>query len=111
MAWKRLAGPAYIGSSAADILTTPSSGQMYVITHIRVVNKDSSQRTFTLYMGATGGSAGGTELTKDKPIAVAGDVDIYFPGLVMKNGDYLSGIASAGSALVITVMGKHEIIP
>lgn len=108
---KRLAGPAYLSTSAADVLTTPSSGQMYEITHIHVANEDSSARTFDLYIGGTGGSTGGTSIYKGKSVPANDGVDWYSPGLVMKNGDYLSGLASSASKLAITVIGRHSIIP
>lgn len=112
MTLMRIAGPAYIASSATNIYTPPASTMYIVIKHIHITNKDSSARTYTLYVGATGGSAGGTEIAKDVSVAIAGQSDIYFsPGLVMKSTDFLSGIASAGSALVITVMGDQIVIP
>lgn len=111
MANKRLAGPAYLGSSAADVLTTPASGLMYEITHIHVANEDSSARTFELYVGGTGGSAGGTSIFKGKSVPANDAVDWYSPGLVMTNGDYLSGLASVASKLVVTVVGRHLVRP
>lgn len=107
---KRLAGPAYIASSAADIYTPPASTMYIVITHIHVANKDSSARTFTLYVGGTAGSTGGTEIFKDVSIAIAGYVD-YYPMMVMKSTDFLSGIASSANALVIVVEGEQYVTP
>ena len=107
---KRIAGPAYIANSATDIYTPPASTMYIVIRHIHVANKDSSTRTFTLYVGATGGSAGGTELFKDVSVAVGSYFDHYCM-LVMKSTDFLSGIASAANALVITVEGEQYVTP
>lgn len=106
---KRLAGPAYIGSSAANIYT--QNALIYdIVKHIRVVNHDSSSRTFSLYVGATGGSASGTEIAKDIPVAVGSYVDLYMNLKLIGATDFLSGIASAGSALVITVEGESGVI-
>lgn len=108
---KRIAGPAFIAASATDIYTPPAATIFTVIKHIRVVNKDSSARTFTLYVGATGGSASGTEIAKDVSIAAGSYIDLFFsPGLRMASTDFLSGIASVVSTLVITVMGEQGVV-
>lgn len=106
---KRIAGPAYIASAAANIYTPPAATIYTVIRHIHIDNKDSSARTFSLYVGATAGSAGGTELFKDVSVAVAGYFD-WFCNLKMIDTDFLSGIASAASTLVITVMGEQYVV-
>lgn len=107
---KLIASPAYISNAAANIYTPPASTIFTNIKHIRVVNKDSSIRTFSLYVGATGGSAGGTEIAKDVSVAVGSYVDIPFVGLRLASTDFLTGIASAASALVITVMGEQGVV-
>lgn len=111
MALKKLAGPAYVAASATNIYV-PSSALIYgVVKHIRLVNKDSAARTVTLYVGATGGSAGGTEILKDWSIAVAGEKDMYFPaGLKLLSTDFLTGLASSASAVTVTVMGDEEVV-
>lgn len=108
---KRIAGPAYISNSAANIYTPPASTIYTVIKHIHVTNKDSSARTFSLYVGATGGSAGGTEIAKDVSVAAGSYVDLYFaPGLKMADTDFLSGVASVVSTLTIVVMGEQGVV-
>jgi hypothetical protein len=102
---KKLAGPAYVASSATDVYV-PAANKYGVVRHIHLCNKDSSARTVSLYVGATGGSAGGTELFKDKSIAV-GDVYDYWCFLRLSTTDFLSGIASSASTLVITVEGEE----
>ena len=105
---KKISGPAYIASSATNIYSPANAAVDTLIRQIHVANKDSSARTFTLYVGATGGSSGGTELYKDVSVAVGSYVDFYFtPGLRLTSSDFLSGIASSASALVITVMGEY----
>ena len=109
---KRIAGPAYLPNAAADIYTPPANTMYILINHIHVANVTAISATFTLYVGATGGSAAGTELEKAYAIAANSDYDKYFsPGLIMKSTDFLSGLASAGSSLVITVMGQQLVIP
>ena len=49
-------GPAYVANAAAD-LYSPSSGITAKVRHIHLANKDSSARTVSVYLGASGGSA------------------------------------------------------
>jgi hypothetical protein len=108
---KRIAGPAYLANAAADIYTPPASTIYTNIKHIHIANVTAGAVTFTLYVGATAGSAGGTELEKAYSIAANSDWDKYFsPGLKMVSTDFLSGLASAGSSLVITVMGEQYVV-
>lgn len=100
---KRLAGPAYVAASATDIYV-PGANKYGEVRHIHLANKDSSARTVSLYVGATGGSAGGTELFKDKSIAIADTYD-YYCLMRQATTDFLSGIASTVSTIVITVEG------
>lgn len=108
---KRIAGPAYLTGSAANVYTPPGSEVYTVIKHIRLVNTDTVARTPTLYVGATGGSAGGTEILKDKSIAAKDTLDIYFsPGMKMLSTDFLSGLADSASKVTITVMGEYNAV-
>ncbi len=112
---KRIAGPAFIASSATNIYTPPASTIYTVIRHIHVANKSGAAVTFSLYVGATGGSASGTEQVKDVSLAAAGSsgsyIDLFYsPGLKMESTDFLTGIASSASALVITVMGDQNVV-
>lgn len=108
---KRIAGPAYLANAAADIYTPPASTIYTVIRHIHVANKSASPAGYTLYVGATGGSAAGTELFGAKSVA-ANSTDDWYPvaGLKMVSTDFLSGLASAANSLVITVMGEQVVV-
>lgn len=100
-------GPTYVAAAAAD-LYTPASGVHALVRHIRLANKDSSLRTVTLYLGATGGSAGGTEIVPGTGIAANDVLDAYFPGGLMVRGatDYISGVAGTVSTITATIMGE-----
>lgn len=99
-------GPAYVANAAAD-LYTPGTGTYALVRHIRLVNKDSSARTVAIYMGATGGSAGGTELVGTQSIAANDALDVYFPaGLKVTTSDFISGVASQASTVVATITGE-----
>jgi len=107
MATPQRYGPAFVASSAANILN-PSSALVYRMKHIHLVNQGAAQRTVTLYIGATGGSAAGTELLKDHPIAVAGYTDLFMDTL-LETADFLTGIADAASDVVITIDYEVEV--
>jgi hypothetical protein len=104
---KLLAGPAYIAASAANIYN-PASGLVGLIRQIHVANVTAAPVTFTLYVGATAGSAGGTELEKAYSVAANGDWDRFFADMPLMSSQFLTGLASAGSSLVITVIGEEE---
>ena len=109
MALKRIAGPAYLASSVANIYTPPNAAVFTEINHIHIANVTNGAVTFTLYVGATGGSAGGTELFKGYSVAANSSFD-YYPILRMASTDFLSGLASAGSSLTITVEGEMGVV-
>jgi len=106
---KAIAGPAYLSSSAANIYTPPNAAVWVGITHIHFANVTAAGKTFSLYKGATGGSAGGTELFKDYPLEANATYDWYpVKALKMVSTDFLTGLASAGSSVTITVNGYYE---
>lgn len=105
---KRIAGPAYLANAAADIYTPPNSAVYTVITQIHIANVTAGAETWTLYIGATGGSSGGTEIGKAVSVAANSVADYYFnPGIKMISTDFLSGLASAATSLTITVSGYY----
>jgi len=106
---KRIAGPAYIAASATDIYTPPASTIYTVIRHIHIANVTAGAATFTLYIGATGGSAGGTELFKGYSVAANSSFD-YYSVKKLVSTDFLSGLASAGSSLTIVVEGEQYVV-
>lgn len=107
--FKRIAGPAYLTNAAADIYTPAASTIYTVIRHIHIANVTAGAVTFTLYVGATGGSAAGTELFKAKSVA-ANDVYDWYGTLRMASTDFLSGLASAATSLTITVEGEQGVV-
>lgn len=106
---KRIAGPAFIANAAADIYTPPAATIYTVIKHIHVDNVTAGAVTFTLYVGATGGSTAGTELFKGYSIAANSSYD-YYCNMKMLSTDFLSGLASAASSLTIVVEGEQVVV-
>jgi hypothetical protein len=108
---KRLAGPGYLAGSSANVYTPPASTMFIVINQIHIANTTNSTKTFSLYIGATGASSGGTEIEKDFPIPANRDWQrSFFPGIKMTSSDFLVGSASAASSLVVTVMGTQGVV-
>ena len=106
---KRIAGPAFLAATATDIYTPPAATIYSVIRHIHVANVTGGAVTFTLYVGATGGSAAGTELFKAYSVPANSSFDFY-GALRMASTDFLSGLASAGSSLTIVVEGEQNVV-
>ncbi len=108
---KRISGPAYLAASAANIYTPPASTIYTVINQIHLANVTAGAVSFTLYLGATGGSTGGTELATAVSLAANANTDLFFsPGLKLVSTDFLTGLASAGSSITITVMGTLTVV-
>lgn len=107
---KRLAGPAFLGTSIADVVAAPAATIVNTIRHVHLANVTPASVKFRLFLGATAGEAAGTQLFFDKPVS-AYDVYDHYCQLPQKSTDYLSGKASAANALVITVTGDQEVVP
>ena len=104
-------GPAFIASSVANMLNgaiTSLTGPVgltltqpfLIIRRLRIINVTGTNRSFILYMGATGGSTAGTEILGGSKVVPAND---HFEAVLarrMASTDFLTGVASAASALV-----------
>jgi hypothetical protein len=102
-------GPAFLASSAANIYTPPASTIYTVIRHIHIANVTTGAVTFTLYVGATGGSSAGTELAKGVPVAANLTWD-YYGAMRMDSTDFLTGLANAATSLTITVEAEQLVV-
>jgi len=107
---KRIAGPAFLASSAADLYTPPASTIYTVIRHIHFANVTASAVTISIYVGATGGSASGTELFGTFSIPANDVYDYLTSGLRMASTDFLTGFASSASAVTYTIMGEQAVV-
>lgn len=84
-----------------------SSSQYIILKHIRVVNKTGGAVTFSLWLGATGANAAGTE-TIGQGLSVAANSYIDWYGLKrLDAADFLVGGASALTSL--SIEGEGEI--
>lgn len=103
---KTIAGPAYIADSATNIYSPPNSAVYTVLKHIHICNVTAAAKTFSLYIGATGASTGGTEIFKDYSVPANSTLDFYC-NIKMTSADFLVGVASAASGLTIHVSGEY----
>lgn len=93
--------------TAAGGVNGGSSSQYIVLKHIRIVNKTAGAVTFSLWIGATGANAAGTEFMGiGTSVAANSYVDWY--GMVrLDAADFLVG--GAGAATSLTIQGEGEI--
>lgn len=87
---------------------SPTSNLYIIIKHIRVVNKHASTAaTFSLYLGATGANAAGTEVMGFGRAVAVGGYDEWFPqNLRLETTDFLVGGSNTATALTITIIGE-----
>ena len=110
-------GPVALSSTlTTNILNPPtatggvgagSSSNQIVLKHIRILNKTAGAVTFSLYLGATGANAAGTEVI-GTALSVAANSYVDWYGLMrLDAADFLVGGASAATSL--TIQGEGEI--
>jgi len=114
-------GPVAVANAAANLLNgavTSLAGPVGLtltqpviyIKHMRAVNKTGTAATVSTYIGATGGSAAGTEfMWNATSIAANSSIDFYpgGAGVRLESTDFLTGAASA--AATITIEGECEV--
>lgn len=111
-ALKRLAGPVALSNTLTTNIYNPASALIIgKAKHLHVSNKTAGAVTFTLYLGATGANAAGTELYVGESVPANTAKDYYFsPGLKFSSTDFLVGGASAATSLTLTLMGEEEVV-
>jgi hypothetical protein len=107
---KRTFGPVAMSATLTTNVYNNTSALIYdVITHIHVVNKTAGAVTFSLWLGATGANAAGTELFNGYSVAANSTYD-WYGRLKMVSTDFLVGGASAGTSLTITGEGEQYVV-
>ena len=84
-----------------------SSAQYIILRHIRIVNKTAAPATFSLYLGATGANAAGTEIIGLGTFVTAYSYFDWYGMLRLDSADFLVG--GAGTATALTIQGEGEI--
>ena len=83
-----------------------SSGQYIVLRHVRVVNKTAGAVTVSLWRGATGANAAGTEFLWQATSVPANSYIEAYGTWRFDTADFLVGGASAGTSLSIQGTGE-----
>jgi len=87
-----------------------SSAQYILLKHIRIVNKTGSAATVSLWIGATGANAAGTEFAWQATSCPANSFLDWFagaPGLRLDSADFLVG--GSGTATALSIQAEGEI--
>lgn len=108
VAYKRIFGPLALTTTLTTNVYQGGGGSALIydlIRHIHISNKTASAVTVTLYLGATGANAAGTELFTGMSIAANSTYD-YYCALKMVSTDYLVG--GAGTTTALTIYGEGE---
>lgn len=83
-----------------------SSAQYIILKHVRIVNKTAGAVTFSLYIGATGGNAAGTEFIGTAYSVAANSAFDWYGNVRLDSADFLVGGASAATSLTIQAEGE-----
>lgn len=81
-----------------------------VLRHIRIVNKTASAASFSLWLGATGANAAGTEVIGTALSVAANSAFDWYGQLLVKAADFLVGGASANTALTFQAEGEIGLV-
>lgn len=108
---KRTFGPLALTSTTTTNIYNNSSSLIYdVLMQILVTNKTGSSHTFSLWLGASGANAAGTELYSGVVVPANSTTVLWFsPGLKITSTEYLVGGADANTSLTITGMGEQVV--
>lgn len=78
-----------------------------LIRHIRVINKTASAATFSLWKGATGANAAGTEIIGTGKSVAANDAFDWYGMMRVDAADFIVG--GSGTATALTIQFEGEI--
>lgn len=84
-----------------------SSGQYIILRHIRIVNKTGSAATVSLWIGATGANAAGTEFAFQAYSVAANSYVDWYGSLRLDTADFLVG--GSGTATALSIEGEGEV--
>ena len=92
--------------TAAGGVNSGSSAAYIIIRHLRIVNKTTSAVTFSLWLGATGANAAGTEVIGNATSVGANSAYDYYGALRLDAADFLVGGAGQTTALSMVIEGE-----
>ncbi len=94
--------PAAAGSGVGY---TPTASYI-ILRHIRIVNKTAIAASFSLWLGATGANAAGTEVVGSGKSVPAYDYIDWYGAMRLDAADFLVGGAGTATALTLTAEGE-----
>lgn len=114
-------GPVALGTGAANLINPPTltggtglagtnSNTYILLYHIRLVNKTGIAATASLYIGATGASAAGTEFAFNTTTIAANSFVEWFGILRLEPADFLTGLANATSTVTFEAEGEIGVV-
>lgn len=95
--------PAAAGASAVGYT---ASASYIILKHVRIVNKTAGAVTFSLWIGATGANAAGTEFIGTALSIAANSSYDWYGYVLIKSADFLVGGASAAASLTFQAEGE-----
>ena len=110
-------GPIALTTSPANLVAAPTltggvnfggaTACYLIVEHITIVNTTGSAATFTMYVGATGGSAAGTQTIGVATSVAANSRHEWSGRMALSSAQFLTGLASAASnTLIVTITGE-----
>lgn len=110
-------GPVALGAAAANIANTAITSltgpvgftptqPVLTIKHMRIVNRTAGAVTASTYVGATAGSASGTESPFNATSIPANSYVDWYGVLRLESTDFLTGLASAATSLTFQAEGE-----
>jgi hypothetical protein len=86
-----------------------STNLYFIVRHIRLVNKTAAGVTFSLYIGATGANAAGTEFMGLGTTIAANLYVDWYGALPLEVADFMVGGAGTATALTFEAEGEMGI--
>jgi len=93
--------------AAAGGVNAGASPQYIVLKHLRVVNRTGLAVPFSMWLGATGANAAGTEVIGQGQVVTANSSYDWYGLLRLDAADFLVG--GAGTANALSISGEGEI--
>lgn len=88
-------------TGGVNCTSAPYDKLRILLTHIRIVNKTAGAVTASLWIGATGGNAAGTEFAFSGTSIPANSAQDWWGEMPLDTTDFLVGGAGAGTSLSI----------
>jgi len=96
-----------LGAAETDIVTAVKPGWYQYIESITIANISGNARTFTLYLKPTGvAGAAGNSVCAGVTLNANTIYNLPIGPLILPTGYEFTGLASAGSAINVTVSGR-----